>query len=88
MIGNPLTHETDPAALDQILDVWTSGDGYEQRIDRLRVDAPAINASTLLPDFSIDFLFGRGGRDWFLLGSETLDEILDQAFDEVADVHP
>jgi len=85
LIAGSTSHDEDDAALQAILDEWTSGDSYEDRVDFIRNGGGANGASvfddtTVLDDGLVDILTGAGGRDWFWAGAN--DKIKDRAGNE------
>ena len=66
LIAGSTAHDEDDAALQAILDEWTSGDSYEDRVATIRIDG--FNDATVFDDGLADILVGDGGRDWFWAG--------------------
>jgi Ca2+-binding RTX toxin-like protein len=86
LIAGSTAHDEDDAALQAILDEWTSADSYEDRVDFIRNGGGANGAfvlddTTVLDDGLADILVGDGGRDWFWAGSN--DKIKDRAANEL-----
>ena len=68
LIAGRTIYDDDPQALRTILQQWTSGDSYEQRVARLTsgVGGVRLTDATVLDDGATDTLTGGSGRDWFL----------------------
>ena len=67
MIGGATTHDTNMAALLQILAEWTSSDSFSVRMDKLTNGTgglPALNATTVVDDGVLDHLLGGPGNNW------------------------
>jgi Ca2+-binding RTX toxin-like protein len=73
LIAGYTSHDTNPAALDAIMDEWTRTDTdatYQQRIDRLKAGvglngSVSLDSSTVSRDGAVDILTGSAGLDWF-----------------------
>jgi len=70
LIGGSTAHDEDDAALQAILDEWTSANSYADRVSNIRNGTGANGAfifdnTTVLDDGLADILIGSGGRDWF-----------------------
>lgn len=68
LLGGRTAHDGNTAALLQILNVWTSSDPTDSRIDQIRLGAggvPKLDATTVLDDVAIDLQLGGSGQDWF-----------------------
>jgi uncharacterized protein (TIGR03118 family) len=75
LIGGSTNYDSDPAALLQILDEWTSTDSYALRVDKLRNGTggvPKLDATTVTDDSTLDLLMGGAGLDWFFKGAGDL----------------
>jgi Ca2+-binding RTX toxin-like protein len=86
LIAGSTSHDEDDAALQAILDEWTSGASYEDRVAFIRNGGGSNGASvfddtTVLDDGLVDILTGAGGRDWFWAGAN--DKIKDRAGNEL-----
>jgi streptogramin lyase/Ca2+-binding RTX toxin-like protein len=86
LIAGSTSHDEDDAALQAILDEWTSGNSYAIRVDNIRNGTGAnggfvFDDTTVIDDGGADLLIGSGGRDWFWIG--TGDKIKDRAKNEV-----
>jgi Ca2+-binding RTX toxin-like protein len=85
LIAGSTAHDEDDAALQAILDEWTSGNSYEDRVFNIRNGGGANGAfifddTTVLDDGLADILVGDGGRDWFWAG--TNDKLKDRRASE------
>src|SRR5205823_5539454 len=78
LIAGSTAHDEDDAALQAILDEWTSDDRYEDRVAIIAIDG--FNDATVFDDGVADLLVGAGGRDWFWVGVN--DRIKDRAGNE------
>ena len=68
LIGGPTAHDADPAALQQILGVWTGSGSYATRVAAIRNGTngvPKLDATTVTDDGVRDRLYGGAGLDWF-----------------------
>lgn len=68
LVGGSTAHDADPAALQQILGVWTGTGSYATRVDAIRNGTngvPKLDATTVTDDGARDLLYGNGGLDWF-----------------------
>src|SRR5205814_7824144 len=86
LIAGSTAHDEDDAALQSILDEWTSGDSYSNRASNVRNGGGANGAfvfdnTTVIDDGAADTLIGAGGQDWFWIG--TGDKIKDRAKNEI-----
>jgi uncharacterized protein (TIGR03118 family) len=71
LIAGRTAHDTNPAALQQILTVWTSTASYTDRVAAIRAGTggvPKLDATTVFDDGVRDDLFGGPGVDWFFTG--------------------
>jgi hypothetical protein len=71
VIGGSTTHDTDSAALLQILDEWSSSDTLAVRRQKLQTGAdglPPLNDTTVVDDNVLDTLFARHGENWTFRG--------------------
>lgn len=84
LVGAATQFDANDAALQSILAKWTSENDYATRVASLRTGPVAFDDTTVIPDSDVDELFGRDGRDWFLIGSE--DNVNDQEEGEEVDV--
>jgi uncharacterized protein (TIGR03118 family) len=69
LIGGSTAHDGNPAALSQILAVWTGSDTYAARVAAIRAGTggvPKLDATTVIDDGVGDLLVGGQGQDWFL----------------------
>ncbi|QJW92927.1 TIGR03118 family protein [Frigoriglobus tundricola] len=69
LIGGSTAFDDDPAALTQILNVWSSNLSYNDRIAAIRAGTggvPALDSATVADDGDRDILIGGIGQDWFL----------------------
>jgi Ca2+-binding RTX toxin-like protein len=85
LIGGSTAHDEDDEALQAILDEWTSGNSYEDRVFNIRNGGGdnggfVFDDLTVLDDGLTDTLIGDGGRDWFLAGAN--DKVKDRAGNE------
>ncbi len=86
LIAGSTAHDEDDAALQAILDEWSSGNDYNTRVDNIRngtgVNGPfVLDDTTVLDDAVRDTLTGSAGLDWFWIG--TNDSIKDKASGEI-----
>jgi Ca2+-binding RTX toxin-like protein len=86
VIAGSTAHDEDDAALQAILDEWTSGNYYDDRVSNIRNGTGANGAfvfddTTVFDDGARDTLYGAGGRDWFWAGSN--DKLKDRARNEI-----
>jgi len=75
LIGGVLTHESNTAALKQIVQEWNSTRTYTERTSRLAAGTdglPKLDATTVLNDNATDTLTGGAGTDWFFSLSDIL----------------
>jgi len=75
LIGGSTVHDSNSAALLQILAEWNSTDPFLARINRLRTGAggvPMVNATTVIDDGSFDILLGGLDLDWFFAEANDL----------------
>jgi uncharacterized repeat protein (TIGR01451 family) len=85
LIAGTTAHDEDDAALQAILDEWSSGNSYRTRIDNIR-NGTGENGAFVLDDTTVfddgvrDTLIGSAGLDWFWIGSH--DRIKDRARNE------
>jgi uncharacterized protein YjlB len=66
VIGGSTAHDTDSAALLQILNEWSPGDSLAARKDKLQTGAdglPPLNDTTVVDDGVRDALFARTGEN-------------------------
>jgi hypothetical protein len=71
VIGGSTIHDTDSAALLQILGEWGSSDSFAIRQQKLITGAeglPKLNDTTVLDDNVRDILFDRHGQNWTFRG--------------------
>jgi Ca2+-binding RTX toxin-like protein len=73
LIAGSTAHDEDDAALQAILDEWTSGNSYATRVSNIRNGGGANGAfvlddTTVIDDGAADILIGSGGQDWFWSG--------------------
>jgi hypothetical protein len=74
LIAGSTSHDEDDVALQAILDEWTSGDTYEDRVNFIRTGVGGANGSAVFDDTTVfddgiaDLLVGDGGRDWYWTG--------------------
>lgn len=71
VIGGSTAHDSDPAALLQILEEWSSDDSFATRKDKLRTGdggLPILDGTTVFDDGAIDILFARHGQNWVFQG--------------------
>jgi Ca2+-binding RTX toxin-like protein len=71
VIGGSTAHDTDSAALLQILNEWSSGDSLAVRQEKLQTGAdglPPLNDTTVVDDGALDTLFARHGENWTFRG--------------------
>jgi streptogramin lyase len=85
LIGGSTAHGEDDAALQAILDEWTSANAYTLRADNIRSGGGTNGAfvfddTTVLDDGAADILIGSVGRDWFWAGVK--DKIKDRRGNE------
>lgn len=69
LIAGRTSHDALDAALRQIYLEWTSGLSYTNRVNRLSAGiggVPALNASTVFNDGSLETLTGGLSNDWFI----------------------
>ncbi len=86
LVAGPTAHDEDDAALQAILDEWTSANSYTTRVNNIRNGGGANGAfvlddTTVFDDGAIDTLVGSGGMDWFLFGRK--DKVKDRAAGEL-----
>ncbi len=86
LIAGSTAHDEDDAALLAILDEWTSGDSYDNRVSFIRNGGGANGAAifddtTVFDDGLADLLVGDGGRDWYWAGVK--DKIQGKASNEI-----
>ncbi|MCA9074244.1 MAG: hypothetical protein KDA93_04360 [Planctomycetaceae bacterium] len=62
------------ALLSQIRDVWSNGQSYATRTNRIRngIGTPKLDNTTVVNDGDHDVLAGSTGHDWFFRGAEDL----------------
>jgi uncharacterized protein (TIGR03118 family) len=68
LVGGTTSHDSDQAALLQILNEWTSAQSYTDRVAAIRAGTggvPKLDSTTVFGDGVRDDLFGGPGRDWF-----------------------
>ena len=70
LVGAATQFDANDAALRSILAKWTSENDYATRVASLTTGPVAFDETTVIPDSDVDELFGRDGRDWFIIGSE------------------
>jgi hypothetical protein len=71
VIGGSTIHDTESAALLQILGEWGSSDSFAIRQQKLITGAdglPKLNDTTVLDDNVRDILFDRHGQNWTFRG--------------------
>jgi Ca2+-binding RTX toxin-like protein len=69
LVGGKTAHDADPAALAQILGVWTGTGSYATRVSAIRAGTggvPKLDATTVTDDGVRDLIVGAGGLDWYL----------------------
>ena len=69
LIGGQTAHDGSPAALLQILGVWTGSESYAARVAAIRAGTggvPKLDATTVTDDGVIDLMVGGSGLDWFI----------------------
>jgi hypothetical protein len=80
LVAGPTTFDDDPDALASIMDEWTSGHSYANRVNNLTDgsgsvpelnDGVYLNATTAFADGEVDVLTGSAGSDWFLFSQDT-----------------
>jgi len=86
LIAGSTTHDEDDAALQAILNEWSSGNNYATRVNNIRNGGGAngtfvFDDTTVIDDGAADTLIGDGGLDWFWIG--TGDKIKDRAKNEI-----
>jgi len=75
MIGGSTAHDSDPAALLQILDEWSSGDSFATRKDKLStgIDGlPVLDNTTVSADGVRDMIFALNGDNWIFRDARDL----------------
>jgi uncharacterized delta-60 repeat protein len=90
LIAGSTVHDTDPAALLDILEVWDGQVAYDVRVTALRntVLRPDVD---VFDDGVVDSLWGNGGQDWFIFNYDgtAKDRVADWKADEIkTDVDP
>jgi Ca2+-binding RTX toxin-like protein len=86
LVAGSTAHDEDDAALQSILNEWTSGNSYAMRVNNIRNGggqngAFVFDDTTVFDDGAVDNLIGDGGLDWFLVGLG--DKIKDRAPSEL-----
>ena len=86
LIAGSTAHDEDDAALQAILDEWTSGNSYNARVSNIRNGggqngAFVFNNTTVFDDGAVDTLIGDGGLDWFWIG--TNDKMMNRTKNEI-----
>jgi Ca2+-binding RTX toxin-like protein len=87
LIAGSTSHDEDDAALQAILNEWTSDDLYDDRVNFIRTGVGGANGSVVFDDTTVfddgiaDLLVGDGGRDWYWIGVK--DRIQGKAANEV-----
>ncbi|NUQ63575.1 MAG: hypothetical protein HUU20_13955 [Pirellulales bacterium] len=77
LIAGRTSHDTNPAALDAIMDEWTRTGAdatYEQRI---ALALALLNSGTVWSDGDVDILTGSAGLDWFWFDEPDRDRATD-----------
>ncbi len=86
LIAGSTTHDEDDAALQAILNEWTSANNYITRVSNIRNGggqngAFVFDDTTVIDDGVVDTLVGDGGLDWFWIGVG--DKIKDRGKNEI-----
>jgi uncharacterized protein (TIGR03118 family) len=73
LIGGSTAHDSNAAALLQILTEWTSANSYNLRVTNLRTGAgglPKLDSTTVLDNGAGDLLVGAADLDWFFASAD------------------
>jgi Ca2+-binding RTX toxin-like protein len=88
LIAGTTSHDANEVALCAIMQEWSSGNTYEQRVANLRTGGglngtAVLTASTVFDDNVADILNGSMGRDWFFARLTGLNsDVADKAANE------
>ena len=83
LIAGTTTFSNNLAVLDALFGYWLGGDDFATRVTNLRAGSvagvPALNATSVKDDTSVDTLTGGAGLDWFFakLSGPAADTITD-----------
>jgi hypothetical protein len=72
-MGVSTAHDSNAAALLQILTEWTSANSYNLRVTNLRSGAgglPKLDSTTVLDNGAGDLLVGAADLDWFFASAD------------------